>query len=105
MPDDTKRIDPDWAWQPYRPSAKAPWDVRRVGHLYRRAAFGATAADLDAGVQDSPDKTLHRLLTGGPGLDEFEKRMDPLAQSLARANNGGALRAWWLSNVLYTPHP
>src|SRR5262245_61927011 len=105
MADDTKKIDPQWAWQAYRPSDKAPWDARRVGHLYRRAAFGATAADLDAGVRAGPDETLRKLLSGGAGLDEFEKRMDPLALSLARANNGTALRAWWLSNMLYTPHP
>ncbi len=105
MADETKKIDPEWAWQPYRPSAKAPWDARRVGHLYRRAAFGAAAADLEAGVQAGPDETLRKLLSGGPGLDEFEKRMDPLAVSLARANNGQSLRAWWLSNMLYTPHP
>ena len=36
-----RKFDPDQAWQPYRPSAEAPWDSRRVGHLYRRAAFGA----------------------------------------------------------------
>jgi uncharacterized protein (DUF1800 family) len=105
MADETSKIDPRWAWQPYRPSVKALWDDRRVGHLYRRAAFGATAADLDAGVKNGPDKTLEALLTGGPGLDEFDKRMAPLAQSLARANNGQGLRAWWLSRMLYTPHP
>ena len=35
-------IDPRRAWEPYRPTADNPWDLRKVGHLYRRAAFGAT---------------------------------------------------------------
>ncbi|MFO0841131.1 MAG: DUF1800 domain-containing protein [Gemmataceae bacterium] len=98
-------IDPRWAWEPYRPSAKAPWDVRRVGHLYRRAAFGATAEQLDAGVKDGPEKVLEGLHNGGPGLDEFDRRMEPLAEVIARTNNGASVRAWWLSRMLYTPHP
>ena len=37
------------AWEPYRPTADNPWDLPKVGHLYRRAAFGATWAELDSG--------------------------------------------------------
>lgn len=98
-------IDPRWAWEPYKPSTKAPWDARRVGHLYRRAAFGPTVADLDAGVKNGHEKTIEALVAGGPGLDEFDKRMAPLAETIARTNNGPSLRAWWLSRMLYTPHP
>ena len=35
-------IDPRTAWEPYSPSPKNPWDLRKVGHVYRRAAFGAS---------------------------------------------------------------
>jgi uncharacterized protein (DUF1800 family) len=105
MADDTKKMDPRWAWEPYRPSDKAPWNRTRVGHLYRRAAFGPTLADLDAGLKNGPEKTIALLFDGGPGLDEFDKRMTPLAETLARTNNGASLRAWWLSRMLYTPHP
>jgi uncharacterized protein (DUF1800 family) len=98
-------IDPRWAWEPYRPSAKAPWDVRRVGHLYRRAGFGANAAELEAGRKDGPGPTLARLLEGGPGLKEFDARMAPLARTIARSNNGQQLKAWWLARMLYSPHP
>ena len=31
--------DPIWAWSPYEPTASAPWNLKKVGHLYRRAAF------------------------------------------------------------------
>ena len=55
---DATKIDPRWAWEAYRPSAKAPWDVRRVGHLYRRAAFGSTLADLESGLKNGPEKTI-----------------------------------------------
>jgi uncharacterized protein (DUF1800 family) len=100
-----KKIDPRWAWQLYTPSAKAPWDLRRVGHLYRRATFGATLADLDAGLKNGPDKMISAILTGGAGLAEFDRRMMPLAETLARYNNGASLSAWWLARMLYTPHP
>jgi uncharacterized protein (DUF1800 family) len=98
-------LDPKTAWQAYRPSPDAPWNVERVGHLYRRATFGCTAAELERGLADGPDKTLERILSGGPGLDEFEKSTANLANSVVGANNGRQLSVWWLYRMLYTPHP
>ncbi len=40
-----KKTDPAWAWAAYQPSDAAPWDVRRAGHLLRRAGFGCTLAE------------------------------------------------------------
>jgi hypothetical protein len=99
------KLDPRTAWQPYHPDAAAPWNVERVGHLYRRAAFGASTADLEAGLKDGPTKTLDRLLAGGPGLPEFEKSTATLAEFIAKGNNGQQLSAWWVYRMLYTPHP
>ena len=42
------------AWEPYSPTPSNPWDLRKVGHLYRRAGFGATQAELDAGLLYPP---------------------------------------------------
>ncbi|MCS6851265.1 MAG: DUF1800 domain-containing protein [Gemmataceae bacterium] len=98
-------IDPRWAWQPYRPTQQEPWDLRKVGHLYRRAAFGASWPELHDALRDGPDKTIDALLRGGPGQEEFDRLMAPLAHSLADANNGSQLRAWWLYRMLYSPHP
>ena len=36
-----KLNDPSWAWTAYEPDAERPWNLTQVGHLYRRAAFGA----------------------------------------------------------------
>ena len=47
----TFAIDPRWAWQPYRPSEENPWNLKRVGHLYRRAAFGANRGELQAALE------------------------------------------------------
>jgi uncharacterized protein (DUF1800 family) len=98
-------IDPRWAWEPYRPTEKAPWDVRKVGHLYRRAAFGATWDELETGLRDGPDRTITTLLKGRPGQEAFDRETEPLSRSTARGNNGQQARAWWLYRMLYSPHP
>src|SRR5438477_469736 len=97
MPDaSTRTLDPRWAWEPYRPTDAMPWDLRRVGHLYRRAAFGATKAELDSGLKAGPEKAIEDLLGGGPGQAEFDKATGTLADTLVRSNNGQQLRGWWL---------
>jgi uncharacterized protein (DUF1800 family) len=105
MAEAPRKVDPRWAWQPYRPSPSAPWDVKRVGHLYRRAGFGATAAQLEAGFKMTPEKAVAELLKGGPGQEAFDRRMAPVAASVARANNPNQMRAWWVARMLYSPHP
>ena len=100
-----KSLDPRWAWQPYRPSKEAPWDLQRVGHLYRRAAFGATHAELEAGLKAGPEALIVQFLKGGPGLAEFDAEMAPLAGNIARYNDNAHLRAWWLARMLHSPHP
>ncbi|MGH7172577.1 MAG: DUF1800 domain-containing protein [Gemmataceae bacterium] len=100
-----KSLDPRWAWQPYRPSKEVPWNRQWVGHLYRRAAFGATHAELEAGVKAGPEALIAQLLKGGPGLAEFDAEMTPLAGNIARYNDIAHLRAWWLARMLHGPHP
>jgi uncharacterized protein (DUF1800 family) len=100
-----RTIDPLRAWQPYRPSKESPWDLRRVGHLYRRAAFGATHAELEDGMKTGPESLIDRLLKGGPGQADFDAQMAPLAQNIARYNDAAHMRAWWLSRMLHGPHP
>jgi uncharacterized protein (DUF1800 family) len=102
--DEHKAIDPHWAWQTYVPSGKCPWDITKVGHLYRRAAFGANWSELQAGLNDGPDKTVDKLLAGGSGLETFDKQTAALARTITQANNGLQARAWWLYRMLYTPH-
>jgi hypothetical protein len=102
---DTAKIDPRWAWEPFQPSDKEPWNVQRVGHLYRRAGFGANLDELKSGLKAGPEKAVESMLNGGPGQLDFDWSTAPLAQSLARANNGQGIRAWWAYRMLYSPHP
>lgn len=100
-----KAIDPKWAWAAYQPTSQAPWDVKRVGHLYRRVAFGATTAELESALKVGPAKAIDVLLEGGAGQAEFDEQTAALAKSVASANNGPQLRAWWLYRMMYSPHP
>ncbi|HKI34817.1 MAG TPA: DUF1800 domain-containing protein [Gemmataceae bacterium] len=97
--------DPRRAWEPYKASAGDPWDLKKVGHLYRRAAFGATWSELEGGVKDGPEKAIDKLLQGGPGQEAFDRETAQLAESIRRANNGQQARAWWLYRMLYSPQP
>jgi uncharacterized protein (DUF1800 family) len=98
-------LDPRRAWEPYQPSAASPWDLKKVGHLYRRAAFGATHDEMHAALKEGPAKTIDRLLAGGPGQEEFNRQTALIPTSAARANNGQQAREWWLYRMLYGKHP
>jgi uncharacterized protein (DUF1800 family) len=98
-------IDPRCAWEPYSPAEKFPWDVKKAGHLYRRASFGATPAELEAAVKNGPHQTVEQLFRGGPGQEAWDEQTSPLARSIARANNGRDASAFWLYRMLYGPHP
>ena len=65
----TEGIDPKTAWQPYVPSDKAPWDLKKAGHLYRRAAFGATWDQLQNALKAGPEKTIADLVRGEQGQE------------------------------------
>src|SRR6476469_7357988 len=69
-------LNAETAWAPYSPSADNPWDRKKVGHLYRRAAFGATIAELARGVADGPEKTLAHLLDGAMESEDFTRTSD-----------------------------
>lgn len=47
---------------PYQPSLSQPWNARRVAHLYNRLGFGATLAEIKAGLQMSPGQLVDKLL-------------------------------------------
>ena len=99
--------DPKTAWQPYEPTAANPWDRKKVGHLLRRAGFGATAAELDAGVKDGYAKTLARVLSGEPEADDFVRTSEYMAseRSMPPGAPQGRLSAWWLDRMLKSRHP
>jgi hypothetical protein len=109
------------AWQPWRPDAKNPWNLKWAAHLFRRAAFGAPAYDgqlgtwegLQRAVKEGPEATITRLLDGGPGLKDFDVMLDDLGPRLGKRRpfefppdgRDFEIRAWWLYRMIFTPHP
>src|SRR5690349_17947488 len=52
----------DSVWARYRPDADSPWDLRRVVHLHRRAAFGATWREIQRDLKEGPQSAVGRIL-------------------------------------------
>jgi uncharacterized protein (DUF1800 family) len=98
---------PEWAWAPYVPDAKRPWDLRRAAHLYRRAAFGASWGQLQQALCDGPARTIDRLLRPEADLAEFQRTFDQYEQEAIDpgAESADVLCEWWLRRMIQTPHP
>jgi hypothetical protein len=101
----TKELDPQWAWDGYRPSAENPWDLRKVGHLYRRAGFGAAWLELQSGLQLGPEQCLDRFLKGESTDSSFDGMIDATKSALVTGNNGNGASAWWLYRILHGSRP
>lgn len=104
MNQNAQPLDPRTAWAPYRPSDASPWDLRKAGHLFRRAAFGASLEELEAAVRDGPERTITRLLEGRDDRDADEL-WTTMSRSLADTNGGDQIPALWLYRMLYSTHP
>src|SRR5262249_40273288 len=54
---------------------------------------------------DGPQKTIDLIYNGGLGLADFDRSMAPLAEIIAKGNNGLEARSWWLYRMMYSPYP
>ena len=99
-------LDPAQAWQPWTPSASDKWDRKWAAHLYRRAAFGSSPADLAEAERLGPQGTLDLLLKGRPEAAELlETLIDVGRVAAQRDDDGYYLRCWWLYCMLHGRHP
>lgn len=98
-------IDPAWAWSPYEPSPAEPWNRSRAAHLYRRAAFGATASELTEAVARPAQEVVASLVSGPASTADFDREMELLSRTLAAGGDPHQLSAWWLWRMRYTPDP
>jgi uncharacterized protein (DUF1800 family) len=103
--------DPAWAWSPFVPSSRQPFDFSAAAHLHRRAGFAASWAVLARDRADGPEAAVDRLLAGsaqsldGSPAAEFEATMDSMATQLATSAGLGELQAIWLYRMIFTAHP
>src|SRR5690349_13795282 len=94
----------DNPWSPYVPTAKAPWNLRRVVHLHRRAGFAATWAELQRDLKDGPSASIDRLLAGKSRRDGVPVDFASVADTLARhVGDTDRLKAWWFYRMLFGP--
>jgi hypothetical protein len=98
--------DPKGQWAPYIPGNQAPWDLRRVVHLHRRAGFAATWNELQRDLKDGPDASLDRLLHG-QARDGLPDNFSAIADTLAgrAAADPAWLKAWWVYRMYAGPDP
>jgi len=97
-----KLSEPGWAWAAYQPDRQRPWNLAQAGHLYRRAAFGASWDQLQQALADGPQRTVDKLLRPQADTTAFNRAYDEYETS---AGSVDALRAWWLRRIIQTPHP
>src|SRR5436309_1650237 len=78
------QLDPVEAWKRWEPTDKDPFNQKWAGHLYRRAAFGATLAEMRAAEKRGLPATLDLLLKGEPD-DKDHIRVEDGRESLNEA--------------------
>ncbi|MFL5339240.1 MAG: DUF1800 family protein [Gemmataceae bacterium] len=101
---------PDMAkhWTAYSPDGTAPWSLRRVVHLHRRASFAATWAEIQRDLKDGPQVAIDRLLAGKSATHtppEFAATADLLADAAVTSGEPGRLKAWWVYRMMFGPDP
>ncbi len=96
-------------WSRYMSHQSAPWDVRRVFHLHRRAGFAATWDELQRDLKDGPEASIDRLLEGRSrscGVpDNFAVFADRLADLALAGPDPNRLKGWWVFRMLFGPDP
>jgi hypothetical protein len=107
---DPKARDPrDDPWAPYVAGDEAPWNLRRVVHLHRRAGFAATWGEIRRDLKDGPQASVDRVLAGKAATDgvpeEFQSTSNLLGESVAPSGDPARLKAWWVYWMLYGPDP
>ncbi|HVU87843.1 MAG TPA: DUF1800 domain-containing protein [Pirellulales bacterium] len=95
-------------WPRYEPSAAAPWNLRRVVHLHRRAGFAGTWSELARDLADGPQASIDRFLAGhayGAAPADFETVSRALADAAVSSSNPQRLKAWWFYRMVFSDDP
>src|SRR5437870_880875 len=97
------------AWSPYIPIDSAPWNVRRVVHLHRRVAYGASWGEIRRDLVDGPEASVTRVLNGGSRMagvpDDFENIAGIIGSAAVDSGGAERLKAWWIYRCLFSPLP
>src|SRR5262245_54535392 len=93
----------------YQPSPNAPWNLRRVVHLHRRAGFAATWAELQRDLAADPQDAVTRLLEGRARIDgqpaDYATTAKLVTDTAVASLLDRRLKAAWAYRMLYGPDP
>src|SRR5579859_3764560 len=79
--------------------------LRRVGHLLRRAGFGANPDELQAYADKGVAKTLDELIEFDQQPDELDATLAKVQGDLLDLHNLEDIQTWWLYRMLHTTRP
>jgi uncharacterized protein (DUF1800 family) len=95
---------PDDAFEAYTPTAAEPWNVRRAGHLLRRAGFGAGYQRLTDTLAQSPRQAIAQLFSFDPSVDPLNDVLDEL-QGYLTFKEIKPVQEWCFFRMLNNAHP
>jgi uncharacterized protein (DUF1800 family) len=108
-PGDIKSPEATDPWATYVPGPEAPWDLRRIVHLHRRAGFAATWNEVQRDLKDGPQASIDRIMSGKASAEgvppDFAPTADLLGESAAASRDAARLKAWWVYRMLFGPDP
>jgi uncharacterized protein (DUF1800 family) len=88
----------------YEPDVSETWDIRKAGHLLRRATFGASHERLDAMLKLSPRQAIDSLFDFDPQVDPFGDMVERMV-GLVNLDSADSVQRWWIYRMLYSPQP
>lgn len=88
----------------YVPSEKDAWDVRKVNHLHRRAAFGLSYDQLKEKCKQTPEACVDDLLNYDPEVDPFDSLKEEV-EGLVMFSRGESVQNWWFHRMVNTTRP
>lgn len=92
-------------WRPYQPSPVQPWNLKRVVHLHRRAAWGATWDEIERDLAGGPEQSISRLLAPRDGVNELERLGRELEERAVAQQQIGLLEAGWMMRMWHSNDP
>ena len=98
---DFTKIDRDWAWAPYDGQG---WNQRLATHLFRRAGFGGSTAEIKQATKKTPAQVVDQLLGNGASSDRVEQQVEQLTSAILNTGKAENLAAAWLYRLIYTPN-
>ncbi len=96
--------DAEQSLEPYRAGHDGPFGARQVGHLVRRALFGAPPERLAELQRMEPAEAVEAVLAAPPPSGSYAETLDIL-DALASVDDPDVARSVWLTRMVRDPHP